>query len=113
MEEANGPTTCLMAAAGLSASHGDGDGSGICLGNDQTEASGVPAESGRSGVLLRRMLPHPICDVVACRPYRSIFHVHQQLFVFSKNDLNVTNNGKTFLIMISLKLVEAVIEMTF
>ena len=57
MEEANGPTTCLVVAAGLSASQGDGDGPDIGLGDGQTEAPGVPAESGRSDALLRRMLP--------------------------------------------------------
>ena len=41
MEEANGPSTCLVVAAGCSASQGDGDGLGICLGDGQTEAPGV------------------------------------------------------------------------
>ena len=57
MEDDNGPTTCLMVAAGESASQGDGDGLGICLGGGQTEAPGVPAESGRSDALLQRLLP--------------------------------------------------------
>ena len=37
---------------------GDGDGPGICLGDGQTQAPGVPAESGRSDALLQRMLPY-------------------------------------------------------
>ena len=53
MEEANRLTPCLVVAAGLSASQGDGD--------SQTEAPGVPAESGRCDPLLRRMLPYLIC----------------------------------------------------
>ena len=36
----------------------DGDGPGICLGDCRMEALGVPAESGRSDALLRRMLPY-------------------------------------------------------
>ena len=35
-----------------------GDGPGICLGDGQTEAPGVPAESGRRDALLWRMLPY-------------------------------------------------------
>ena len=31
---------------------------GICLGDGQMEAPGVPAESGRSDALFRHMLPH-------------------------------------------------------
>ena len=58
VEEANGPTTCLVVAAGWSASQGDGDGPGICLGDGQTEAPGVLAESGHSGALLWRILPY-------------------------------------------------------
>ena len=33
-------------------------GPGICLGDGQSEALGVPAESGHSDTLLRRMLPY-------------------------------------------------------
>ena len=35
-----------------------GMGPGICLGDGQTEAPGVPVESGHSDVLLWRMLPY-------------------------------------------------------
>jgi len=55
---ANGPSMCLVVAAGWSASQGSGDRPGICLGDGQTEAPGVPAESGRSDALLWRMLPY-------------------------------------------------------
>ena len=34
------------------------DGPGICLWDGQTEVLGVPAESGHSDALLRRMLPY-------------------------------------------------------
>ena len=37
---------------------GDGDGPGICLGDGQTEAPGVPVESGCSDELLWCMLPY-------------------------------------------------------
>jgi len=43
---------------GCTASKGDGDGPGICLGDGQTEAPGVPAESGRSDALLQYRLPY-------------------------------------------------------
>ena len=55
---ANGPAMSLVVAAGLSASQGDGDGPVICLGVGQTEAPGVLTESGRSDMLLQRMLPY-------------------------------------------------------
>ena len=58
LDEANGPTKCLVAAAGWFASQGDGDGPGICLGDVQTESTGVLVESGRSDALLRCMLPY-------------------------------------------------------
>jgi len=58
MEEANGPTTCLVVAADLSTSQGDGDGPNICLGDGQIEALEVPAESGRSDTLFQRMLQY-------------------------------------------------------
>ena len=58
MEEANGPTTCLVVAACQLASQGDGEGRGICMGDGQTEAPGVSAESGRSDALLQHMLPY-------------------------------------------------------
>ena len=58
MEEANGTTTCLMVAAGCTASQGDEDEPGICLADGQTEASVVLVESGHSDTLLRHMLPY-------------------------------------------------------
>ena len=58
MEESNEPTMCLVVAACGSVSQGDGDRSGICLGDGQMEAPGILAESGRSDVLLWRMLPY-------------------------------------------------------
>ena len=57
MEEANRPTMCLVVAASRSASQGDGDGPGSCLGDGQMGAHGVPAESGRNNALLWRILP--------------------------------------------------------
>ena len=55
MEEVNGLTTWLVVATGCSASQGDGEGPDIYLGDAQTEAPGVPVESGRDA-LLQRML---------------------------------------------------------
>ena len=51
-------TTCLVVATGWSASQEDGNGPGIYLGDGQTEAPGVPAESRRSDALLWCMLPY-------------------------------------------------------
>ena len=46
-----------------------GDGPGIYLEDDQTEAPGVPAESGRSDALLRCMLPYlPTCPHPSIHP---------------------------------------------
>ena len=42
---------------GLSEGYGH-DGPGVCLGDGQTEAEGVPSQGGRSDALLRRMPPH-------------------------------------------------------
>ena len=54
----SGATKCLVVAAGLRASQGDGDGPGICLGNGETEAPGALVESGCSDALLQCMLPY-------------------------------------------------------
>ena len=51
-EEVNGLTMCIMVVAGGSASHGDGDGRGICLEDGQMEAPRVPAENERGDALL-------------------------------------------------------------
>ena len=58
MEKANRITRYLVVAAGLLAFQGDGDGLGICLGDGQTEAPGVQAESGCSDVLLQHPLQY-------------------------------------------------------
>ena len=42
---------------GLSEGYGH-DGTGVCLGDGQTEANGVPSQGGRGDTLLRRMLPY-------------------------------------------------------
>ena len=34
------------------------DGPGVCLGNGQTKAEGVPSQGGRGDALLRRMPPY-------------------------------------------------------
>ena len=56
VEEANGLTTCLVVAEGLSAPRGVGDGRGICLVDGKMEAPGVPVESGCSDMLLQCVL---------------------------------------------------------
>ena len=69
------PTGNLMVAAGRSASQGDGDGPGICLRDGQTEAPGVPTESGHSDELLQHMLLYPTCPdywIVRKIPYGSL-----------------------------------------
>ena len=38
------------------------DGPGVCLGDDQTEAEGVPSQGGRGDALLRRMPPYLTCE---------------------------------------------------
>ena len=42
---------------GLSEGYGHG-GPGVCLGDSQTEAEGVPSQGGHGDALLRRMLPY-------------------------------------------------------
>ena len=61
MEEANGPTMCLVVAVGFKEM---GDGSGISLGDGQMEAPGVPAESEGTDALFQCMLSHLIRPVV-------------------------------------------------
>ena len=56
LEHAEGPPTRFMDASGgvLSEGYGHG-GTGVCLGDGQTEAEGVPSQGGRGDALLRRM----------------------------------------------------------
>ena len=50
------PTRFMVASGGvLSDGHG---GPGVCVGDGQTEAEGVPSHDGRGDVLLRRMPPY-------------------------------------------------------
>ena len=80
MKKANGMTTCLVVAAGSSASQEDGAGPGICLGDGQSDAPGVSAGSGRSVALLRCMLPYmtwraeKIGARIEERPYKTKAH---------------------------------------
>ena len=54
-----GASTRFMVASGgvLSERYRHG-GPGVCLGDGQTEAEGVPSQGGRGDALLRRMSPH-------------------------------------------------------
>ena len=53
-----GSTRFMVASGGgLSERYGHG-GPGVCLGDGQTEAEGVPSQGGRGDALLRRMPPH-------------------------------------------------------
>ena len=56
---AEGASTRFMVASGgvLSKGYGD-DGPGVCLGDGQTEAEGVPSQGGRGDALLPRMPPY-------------------------------------------------------
>ena len=48
-----------MVASGGVLSEGYGhDGLGVCLGDGQTEAEGLPSQGGRGDTLLRRMPPY-------------------------------------------------------
>ena len=52
------PKRFMVASGGvLSEGYGHG-GPGVCLGDSQTEAEGVPAQGGRDDALLRRMPPY-------------------------------------------------------
>ena len=56
---AEGASSRFMVASGGVLSEGYGhDGSGVCLGDGQTEAERVPSQGGRGDALLRCMLPH-------------------------------------------------------
>ena len=47
---------CFVVASGGSVVEGHGHGGpGVCLGDGQTEAEGVPSQGGRGDALLRRM----------------------------------------------------------
>ena len=56
---AEGASTGFMVASGgiLSGGYGHG-GPGVCLGDDQTDAEGVPSQGGRGDALLGRIHPH-------------------------------------------------------
>ena len=54
-----GASTDFTVASGGVLSEGYGhSGPGVCLGNGQTEAEGVPSHGGRGDALPRRMTPH-------------------------------------------------------
>ena len=56
---AEGAPTRLMVASGGVLSEGyERDGPGVCLGDGQTEAEGVPSQGGRGDALFRRMPPY-------------------------------------------------------
>ena len=50
----------VASGGGLSEGYGHG-GPGVCLGDGQTEAKGVPLQGGRGDALLRRMPPYMTC----------------------------------------------------
>ena len=56
--DAEGASTSFMVASGgvLSEGYGHG-GPGVCRGDGQKEAEGVPSQGGRDDALLRRMPP--------------------------------------------------------
>ena len=52
------PTRFMVESGGVqSEGYGHG-GPGVCLGDGQTEAEGVPSQGGRGDALLRRMPPY-------------------------------------------------------
>ena len=59
LDHAEGAPTRFMVASGgvLSEGYGHG-GPGVCLGDGQTEAEGVPSQGGRGDALLWRMPTH-------------------------------------------------------
>ena len=58
-DHAEGASTRFMVASGGVLSEGYGhDGPGVCLGDGQTEAEGVPSQGGRGDALLQRMSPY-------------------------------------------------------
>ena len=59
MDYAERLPACFLVASGGVLSEGYGhEGPGVCLGDGQTEAEGVPSQGGRGDALLRRMSPH-------------------------------------------------------
>ena len=60
LDHAEGAPTRFMVASGGVLSEGCGHGGpGVCLGDGQTEAEGVPSQGGRGDALLRRI---PLTD---------------------------------------------------
>ena len=58
------PRRWTMPRSGGVLSEGDGhSGPGVCLGDGQTEAEGIPSQDGRGDALLRRMSPYLIWPV--------------------------------------------------
>ena len=58
MDHVEGASTRFMVASGGVRSEGYGHGGpGVCLGDGQTEAEGIPSQGGRGDALLRRMSP--------------------------------------------------------
>ena len=59
LDHGEGASTGFVFASGgvLSEEYGH-DGFGVCLGDGQTEAEGVPSQGGRDDALLRRTPPH-------------------------------------------------------
>ena len=56
LDHVEGASTGFMVASGGVLSEGCGHGGpGVCLGDGQTEAEGVPSQGGRGDALLRRM----------------------------------------------------------
>ena len=59
LDHAEGASTGFMFASGGGLSEGYGHGGpGVCLGDGQTEAEGVPSQGGRGDALRRRMPPY-------------------------------------------------------
>ena len=59
LDHAEVPFPCFMVASGGGLFEGYGHGGpGVCLGDGQTEAGGVPSQGGRGDALYRRMSPH-------------------------------------------------------
>ena len=52
------PTRFTVASGGVPSTEYGYGGPGVCLGDGQTEAEGVPAQGGRGDALLRRMHPY-------------------------------------------------------
>ena len=76
-DHAVGASTGFMVASGGVLS--EGYGAGVCLGDGQTEAEGVPSQGGRDDALLRRMPP---------------YLTWPGLITHKWNDHQLTNHGK-------------------